>query len=180
MRKSGWAAAAGLVSVALLLTACGGSSSTSNSAAGGSTPSTSTAATAAASSAGSSSSPNPKASDDGMTPPPTGALFFNVQKTHKGYLLALAKNGDVVYTYANDSAGKPPSCTGSCASVWPPIKGVGLVSPADTLPGKFGQVDGYITYNGLPLYIYAGETMFSDHAGGPWKAIELSQSNILP
>jgi predicted lipoprotein with Yx(FWY)xxD motif len=180
MRKSGWAAAAGLVSVALLLTACGGSSSSS--ATGGSTPSTSAAATAAGNSAGSGSgsTPNPKASDNGMTPPPPGALYFDVQKTAKGYLLAEAKNGDIVYTYTADSAGKAPTCQGSCAMAWPAIKGVGLVSPADKLPGTFGSVDGYITYNGLPLYIFAGETMFADHAGGSWKAIQLSKSDILP
>jgi predicted lipoprotein with Yx(FWY)xxD motif len=88
--------------------------------------------------------------------------------------------GLVVYTYAGDSAGKAPTCTGSCAVQWPPLKGTGLNSQADhTLPGQFGQIDGQITYNGLPLYTYKGELPYMNHSGGEWKSISLSSSLVM-
>jgi predicted lipoprotein with Yx(FWY)xxD motif len=170
MRKSGWAAAAGLVAAALLLTACGGSSSSSTTAAtGGSTPSTGAAST---------STPNPHASSV-MSSPPAGAIYFGVSRSTKGWSMAEG-NGSVVYTYAGDSAGKAPTCTGACAALWLPVKGVGLTSLADhTLPGQFGVVGGVVTYNGLPLYTYKGELPYMNHAGGQWKSVSLSPSLII-
>src|SRR6202167_4356589 len=106
MRKSGWAAAAGLGSLALLLAACGGSSGSSGSA--GSTA-TSTTTTAAG-----------QATRQALNPAGTTVLI--VQKSNLGYVLAEA-NGLVVYTYANDKKGGAPTCTGSCASLWPAVTG---------------------------------------------------------
>jgi predicted lipoprotein with Yx(FWY)xxD motif len=89
-------------------------------------------------------------------------------------------DGQVVYTYASDSAGKPATCTGSCATTWVPVKGTGLVSPADhTFPGTFGQIDGQITYDGLPLYTYKGAPSYQNHASGPWKSIKLPESLVI-
>jgi predicted lipoprotein with Yx(FWY)xxD motif len=89
-------------------------------------------------------------------------------------------SGLIVYTYAGDSAGKPATCTGSCASQWPPVTGVGLTSLADhTLPGKFGVIGGQVTYNGLPLYTYKGEGPYTNHAGGEWKSVTLPESLIM-
>jgi predicted lipoprotein with Yx(FWY)xxD motif len=169
MRKSGWAAAAGLVSVALLLTACGGSSSSSTTASGGSTPSTGAASTATA---------NPQASSV-MSTPPANAVYLGVTRSTKGWSMAEG-SGMIVYTYAGDSAGKAPTCTGSCAAQWIPVKGTGLVSLADhNLPKSFGQIDGVITYGGLPLYIYKGEGAYQNHEGGEWKSIALSPSLVM-
>lgn len=170
MRKSGWAGAAGLAAAALLLTACGGSSSSSTQATGSSTPSTGAAAT---------NTPNPQGSAGALTKPPTGAVYFGVSRTNKGWSM-VEGSGLVVYTYAADSAGQPATCTGSCASQWPPVTGVGLTSLADhTLPGKFGVTGGQITYNGLPLYTYKGEGPYTNHAGGQWKSITLPTSLII-
>jgi len=169
MRKSGWAAAVGLVSAALLLTACGGSSSSSTSANGGSTPSTGAAST---------STPNPQASSS-VTSPPPGAVYFGVSRSTHGWAMAEG-DGSVVYTYGGDSPGKPATCTGACAALWPPVKGTGLTSLADhTLPGTFGVIDGQITYQGLPLYTYKGEMPYQNHEGGEWKSITLSPSLII-
>jgi hypothetical protein len=86
-------------------------------------------------------------------------------------------NGDIVYTYAGDSAGKAATYSGSA---WTVVKGTGLLSPADhKFPGSFGQVDGEVTYNGLPLYLYTGELPYTNHEGGQWKSISLPSSLVI-
>jgi predicted lipoprotein with Yx(FWY)xxD motif len=108
-----------------------------------------------------------------------------VQKSNLGYVLAEA-NGLVVYTYANDKKGGAPTCTGSCASLWPAVTGNPKALSADTLPGTLGTVstaDGakQITYNGYPLYTYKGAkplTTSGNGIGGVWHVIKLSASDV--
>jgi predicted lipoprotein with Yx(FWY)xxD motif len=108
-----------------------------------------------------------------------------VQHSNLGWVMAKA-NGLVVYTYANDRRGGPPTCTGSCASVWAPVTGVPKAGPADTFPGSFGLVTGaggakVITYNGYPLYTFVGAPPLSTKGngiGGVWHVIILSGSDI--
>jgi predicted lipoprotein with Yx(FWY)xxD motif len=169
MRRSGWAAAAVLGSLVLLLSACGGSSS-SSSAAGN--PATSPAA---------AGRPSGSASF-----PAVGTTVLIVEHSKLGWVLAMAKDGLVVYTYSGDSKGGTPTCTGTCAAVWPAVTGVPMVSSADTLPGTLGTVTmangaKQITYNGYPLYILKGEGPFST-AGqgleGKWHVIKLAASDV--
>ena len=52
-------------------------------------------------------------------------------------------------------------CTGSCATYWPPVKGPATAGPGVT--GTLGTItrsDGttQATYDGHPLYTYAGDT----------------------
>jgi len=170
MRKSGWAAAAGLGSLALLLTACGGSSSSSSAASG----STSTATAQPAGQATSNSL--------GITP---GSTVLTVQKSAIGYVLSLA-NGHVVYTYDKDTKGGSPTCTGSCAATWTAVTGKPLASTADKLPGTLGTVSmangaKQVTWNGMPLYTYKGAKVFvttGNGMGGVWHVIKLSASDI--
>lgn len=169
MRKSGWAVAAGMGTLALLLTACGGSSSSSSS-----------------SSASSSSTPTAGGQPSaalGLPSPGTQVLI--VQRSNLGWVLAEA-NGTVVYTYGNDSKGGTPTCTGSCAAVWPAVTGLPKAGPADTLPGALGTVTmsngaKQITYNGYPLYTLKGAGALStkgNGVGGEWHVIKLSASNV--
>ena len=172
MRKTGWAAAAGLGSLALLLTACGGSSGSSASSTG-STPTTTAQAAGQASSS----------ALGGIQP---GDVVLIVQKSAIGYVLAAA-DGQVVYTYDKDSKGSAPTCTGSCATTWPPLTGKPLASEADTLPGTLGTVSDangakQVTYNGLPLYTFKGAKAFTttgNGVGGEWHVIKLSASDIV-
>ena len=172
MRKTGWAAAAGLGSLALLLTACGGSSGSSASSTG-STPTTTAQAAGQASSS----------ALGGIQP---GDVVLIVQKSAIGYVLAAA-NGQVVYTYDKDSKGSAPACTGSCATAWPPLTGKPLASEADKLPGTLGTVSDangakQVTYNGLPLYTFKGAKPFTtagNGVGGEWHVIKLSASDIV-
>jgi predicted lipoprotein with Yx(FWY)xxD motif len=170
MRKSGWAAAAGLGSLVLLLTACGGSSSSTASGAG----STATATTAAG-----------EATSSALGLPPAGSTVLIVQKSALGYVLAEA-NGHVVYTYGKDTKGGKPTCTGSCAAIWLPVTGKPLASTADTLPGTLNTVSdangaAQVTYNGYPLYLYKGAKPLStagNGIGGEWHVVKLAASDI--
>ena len=159
MRKSGWAAAAGLGSLALLLTACGGSSGSSSTS--GTTP-TATAGQPSHAALG----------------PAKGSIVLIVQKSALGYVLAAA-NGQVLYTYANDKKGGSPTCTGSCAAIWLPVTGNPVVSAADTGLDTNGAKQ--VTYNGMPLYTFKGAKPLAtkgDGMGGVWHVIKMSESNI--
>lgn len=173
MRKSGFAAVAGIGSLALLLTACGGSS--------GSTSSTSTSNPA------STSTGNPAASPSSALGVEPGSTVLHVQKAGKlGYVLATG-NGQVVYMYSKDTKGGTPACTGSCAATWLPVTGSKpAVSPADTGLGTLGTVTNgsvkQITYNGMPLYILKGAKALAatgNGMDGQWYVIKLSASNIV-
>ena len=166
MRKSGFAAAAGLGSLALLLTACGGSSGS---------PSSSTTPAGQPTSAALSNVP------------PPGSTVLHVQKSGIGWVLAVS-NGQVVYAYDKDPKGGTPACTGSCAQIWVPVTGSHPVaSPADKGMGTLGTVatsNGakQITYNGSPLYTFKGAkalTTNGNGVGGVWHVIKMSESNIV-
>ena len=210
MRKSGWAVAVGLGSLALLLTACGSSASpnaastsapqsTAASSSSAGQPSTSGASSSAPATApatapssthpatGAPSShsapPQPAASGAGPNPFPVGTTVMIVQKSKLGYVLAEA-NGQVVYTYAHDTKGGTPTCTGSCSDVWAPVTGVPKAALGETFPGTFGLVarsDGtkQMTYNGYPLYTFKGAFPLTVHpVAGVWSVIPLSASNL--
>jgi predicted lipoprotein with Yx(FWY)xxD motif len=173
MRKSGFAAAAGIGSLALLLTACGGSSSSTSTTSTSTPASTSTGAPAATSSSGAL----------GVQP---GSTVLHVQKAGSlGYVLATG-NGQVVYMYDKDKGGTP-ACTGTCAQTWIPVAGKKpAASPADIGLGAFTTVaNGSITqivYDGHPLYIYKGAKALAatgNGVGGEWHVIKLSASNIV-
>jgi predicted lipoprotein with Yx(FWY)xxD motif len=166
MRKSGWAVAAALGSLALLLAGCGGSSSSSN---GGAA----TTPTAGA---------QPSGNIGRFSP---GDTVLIVQKSNLGYILALA-DGDVVYTYGNDKQGGSPTCTSSCASIWPAVTGIPITNGEEKLPGTLGVVTmangaKQITYNGYPLYIFKSEKPLAtsgEGVDGLWHVIKLSATDI--
>jgi predicted lipoprotein with Yx(FWY)xxD motif len=186
MRKSGFAAAAGIGSLALLLAACGGSSSSSSVAgaasgqpavSSGSAPAATSSVSAASTSSQSAGStakakakatphksvgPQPSGPSDERSIPPIGTTVMIVQKSAIGFVLAEA-NHDVVYTYDKDKKGGAPTCTGACAKTWVPATGTPQAGPGDHFPGQFALVKNasasggeQITYNGMPLYTLAG------------------------
>ena len=170
MRKSGFAAAAGLGSLALLLTAFGGSSGSSSSPTGTST-----------------AQPGGQATSEALSNvPPPGSTVLHVQKSAIGWVLAMA-NGQVVYAYDKDTKGGTPACTGSCAQIWVPVTGNPVVSPADKGLGTLGTVTTangakQITYNGSPLYTFKGAKALvtnGNGVGGVWHVIKMSESNIV-
>jgi predicted lipoprotein with Yx(FWY)xxD motif len=166
MRKSGWAVAAALGSLALLLAGCGGSSPSNG---------------------GASTTPTANgrpSSDIGVFSP--GDTVLIVQRSSLGYVLAEA-NGDVVYTYGNDKKGGQPTCTSSCAAIWTAVTGIPMTNAGEKLPGTLGVVTmangaKQITYNGLPLYIFKSEKPLAttgEGVDGLWHVIKLSASDIV-
>jgi len=94
--------------------------------------------------------------------------------------------GMTLYHLTTESGGKI-QCTGSCAQTWPPVPASGsLPAATGALTGTFGTVkrpDGsmQLTYNGMPLYTYSGDSAPGQANGqgiqGVWFAVTPSGSN---
>ena len=78
--------------------------------------------------------------------------------------------GRTIYLFQKDT-GTKSTCTGACASVWPPVRATGKPTVGAGLSaGKVGTTprsDGKpeVTYNGHPLYLYASDTNPGDTNG---------------
>jgi predicted lipoprotein with Yx(FWY)xxD motif len=126
------------VAVALLAAACGSSATSSN------TPST--AAPAAAGSSSSSASAN-----------------MIKTGTSSGGAFLTDGSGRAMYLFLADGKNKS-SCSGACASAWPPVIVTGQPTAASGVNASdlstITRSDGtkQVTYNGHPLYYYAGDT----------------------
>jgi predicted lipoprotein with Yx(FWY)xxD motif len=105
---------------------------------------------------------------------------LTVRKTKIGYVLANAQ-GYTLYWYAKDTKGSGRSaCSGGCLSAWPALAGDPVAVSGLKLPGLLGTItrpDGMVqaTYNGYPVYTYAGDMAPGDTigngVGGVWHAI---------
>ena len=100
-----------------------------------------------------------------------------------------AGNGMTVYVFMPDAQGAP-TCTDSCAETWPPL----TVDDASQLTGGDG-IDAsllgttehptagiQVTYNGWPLYFFAGDSAPGDTngqgQGGVWHVLDPSGDTI--
>ena len=139
MRKI-WGAAA-LAALALTVSACassGSSSTASGSTAAGSSPASSAAASSPAASGGTA-----------LTARSIG-----------GQQVLTNSAGLTLYWFVPDTS-TTSKCTGSCATYWPPVTGPATAGSGVT--GTLGTItrsDGtkQVTYDGHPLYTYAGDT----------------------
>jgi predicted lipoprotein with Yx(FWY)xxD motif len=89
--------------------------------------------------------------------------------TGLGKILVDSK-GRTIYLFEKDKAMKS-ACSGACAGAWPPVRAsgkptVGEVANA-SLVGTTTRSDGkqQVTYNGHPLYLYAGDEKAGDTRG---------------
>jgi predicted lipoprotein with Yx(FWY)xxD motif len=157
---------------AMLAAACG-SAGTTGSVYGG------ISSSAGGASAGASSGGNP------YRPAPqlaAGALSVKVSMSGLGSFLSDGQ-GRTLYLFTRDAGGMS-SCSGGCASVWPPVTsstavqaGIGAsASLLGTTSSGGGQTQ--ITYNGHPLYYYVGDINPGDtngeqlnQFGGLWYAV---------
>jgi predicted lipoprotein with Yx(FWY)xxD motif len=74
-----------------------------------------------------------------------------------------------VYWFAADH-GTTSACTGACAGAWPPVTGTPVAASGVTLSGKLGTISrggGVLqaTYNGHPLYTFAGDSAAGQATG---------------
>jgi predicted lipoprotein with Yx(FWY)xxD motif len=78
-------------------------------------------------------------------------------------------SGKTLYTHAGDSA-TVSTCTGTCAATWPPLATTGQPTAGPGVTGQLGtasRADGMtqVTYDGLPLYYWQGDTKAGDVTG---------------
>ena len=151
-------AAASLAVAMLAVAACASSSSSTSS---GPAPNTAAAAGASSSSSGS-------------------ALMV---RTIGSAQVLTNSAGLTLYWFAPDTS-TTSKCTGSCATYWPPVKGPATAGSGVT--GTLGVItrpDGTMqaTYNGHPLYTYAGDSApgqangnGKNLSGGVWYEVTVS------
>jgi predicted lipoprotein with Yx(FWY)xxD motif len=77
--------------------------------------------------------------------------------------------GMTLYIFKSDSQGVS-NCSGGCAQIWPPFVASSAPTAGAGVTGKIGLItraDGsqQVTYNGMPLYFYQGDTKAGDING---------------
>jgi nitronate monooxygenase len=107
---------------------------------------------------------------------------LRTETTSAGPVLATSR-GMTLYYYTKDKPGSgASSCTGGCASAWPPLTGTVQAPTGVTLPGPIGSITRsggvhQVTINGYPLYTYAADKspgqMTGNGIGGVWHVIKL-------
>jgi predicted lipoprotein with Yx(FWY)xxD motif len=93
------------------------------------------------------------------TTPVAGGANLSTQ-TIGGVKVLTNSKGLTLYTFAPDTKGKS-TCYGSCAQYWPPVPGPahapsGVTGTLATIQRTGGGTQ--VTYNGLPLYTYVGDS----------------------
>ena len=109
---------------------------------------------------------------------PKNAVVFKAEHVRgvKGSVL-VEGSGLVVYTFTGDTRGHAGTCTGGCAAIWPPVRGVPVLASGQKIGGKFGRINGQVTYNGWPLYGFTGEKKASNHANSEFKVVHPSSGS---
>ena len=121
----------------------------------------------------------------GSAAPGTGAAIeITVAHTDAGDALAGA-GGKTLYTLSTDTS-DTSTCTGNCATTWPPLLGDGSqVTPGDGVSGSFGTItrpggEKQVTHDGKPLYYYSGDQTAGDSSGdgvgGVWSIASVGEA----
>ena len=101
-----------------------------------------------------------------------GAAVVSVSNNPKlGKILVDSKGFTLYYFEKDKKGGSTSSCSGACASVWPPLTGSGApkgekgasASKLGTIKRSDGSTQ--VTYNGWPLYTYQGDSKPGDANG---------------
>jgi predicted lipoprotein with Yx(FWY)xxD motif len=105
------------------------------------------------------------------------AIVASAEKSKVGRVVVDAQ-GRTLYRFTAEAQGRPV-CTGACVSTWPPA----TVASARGLPAHVATVkrdDGklQLTYDGHPLYRYAGDNSTAEAngqgVGGQWYVIPIT------
>jgi predicted lipoprotein with Yx(FWY)xxD motif len=89
-----------------------------------------------------------------------------------GIVLVNAKTGRTIYVFMKD-AQRHVTCTGSCASFWPPVKWKSSSKPTAGGAAKSSLLSSaknpsggrVVTYNKWPLYTYSGDSSAGQSSG---------------
>jgi predicted lipoprotein with Yx(FWY)xxD motif len=164
--SSRWLVTGALGVVLLVSAACGSSAAT---------PSTTTGAGSVTTSAGASGSGQVAVARVGSFGP-----------------VLVDKAGMTLYRYTPDGMDRSV-CTGGCASLWPPLTvpaGTSAATGGNGVPssnlGIIARADGthQITYKGMPLYTYTGDTKAGEASGqgvgGTWFVVTATSTSSPP
>ena len=138
------------VALAILLAACGGGGSGSNNNSNG----------------GAAQGANPPAQSPPNSSPAAsggGAVQIGTRSIPGVGTVLVNGSGLTLYHDPTDTSTQT-TCTGGCAAIWPPLLSKSGSAPAS--PGVMGQFGTFsrpdtgtqITFNGMPLYTYIGDT----------------------
>ncbi len=95
----------------------------------------------------------------------------------------ISYDGMTVYTYAKDTT-DTSNCTADCLKAWPPLTVMDLdrLAAPSTVKGKLGTITRadnkaiQVTYNGMPLYVFAKDTKPGDttgqNVGNVWSVVK--------
>jgi predicted lipoprotein with Yx(FWY)xxD motif len=156
-----WLIIPGLAAAAVVLAACGNNGSSSD--------------------PGSSASSPAAAANNQAASTTSATVTIKTMKTSKGVVLTNAA-GMTLYWFAKDTS-TMSACSGSCATYWPPVLGKPVAAAGASLTMGFGTIkraNGQVqaTYDGHPLYTYAGDTAAGqvggngiNASGGLWWAM---------
>lgn len=166
-------AAVSSVLVAASLAGCGSSSKSS------SAPSKPSPATPAQ---------TPSAPASTSTPSAASAALITTKHAKLGTILATGPKKLTVYLFESDK-GSTSSCSGPCATVWPPVTGKPQAS-GGALASDLGTIrrsdqTTQVTYKGHPLYLYASDKDAGDvygqglkQFGAGWYVLKPSGSKL--
>jgi predicted lipoprotein with Yx(FWY)xxD motif len=174
----------GLIAVlgiaALLAAGCGSSKSSSASNASNASPAYPGETTNSATTASTAAT---------TTPSGEGTVIAVKHASKLGVILAAGSKKLTVYMFEGDKGGAS-SCSGACASVWPPVTTAGapvVHGAASADLGTITRADGtkQVTYKGHPLYFFAKDKDSGDaygqgvHGfGSDWYVLKPSGSKV--
>jgi len=132
-------------------------------------------------------------SDNASAAPPKNAdgqpATVGTTNTSLGTILVDSK-GDTLYLFGKDS-GTRSACFGACATAWPPLRVTGKPTAGTgvnaEMLGTSPRSDGgaQATYNGHPLYLFAGDNKPGDTTGegstafgGTWLALSAAGNAV--
>src|SRR3954467_9956016 len=100
--------------------------------------------------------------------PAAAKAAVNVRSTALGKIL-VDGTGRSLSPFEADTANKS-NCSGPCLSSWPALTSGTVPAASGALTGKFATIASaggkrQVTYNGHPLYLYAGDQKAGDTAG---------------
>lgn len=121
----------------------------------------------------------PTAGTPGASPAasPAAKTTVLVSRAHGMEPFLTDSSGRSLYVYAKDTTPGKSACTGSCAQNWPPFTATEPLTLPAGVSGELATItreDGtkQVTYNGLPLYYFKGDTKPDDTngegIGGVW------------
>ena len=132
-----------------------------------------TALSVAACGSSSSSSSGPASAAHGTASGSAAAASALKTTTIGGATVLTNTQGFTLYMFAPDNS-TASKCNGTCAQIWPPV--TGPATAAHGITGTLGtikRVDGatQATYDGHPLYTYAGDTQPGQDKGNGIKGV---------